>query len=483
MPSLMIGGTTSSAGKSLITAAFCRILARRGYDVTPFKAQNMSLNSYVTKKGKEIAIAQAYQAFAAGIEPDERMNPVLLKPKGNFVSQLVVMGEAIGDVDSRWYYKGKVEWLRKVIEEAYTSLAEEYDYVIIEGAGGMAEINLYDQDLANIHIARFAKPDIVIVGDIDRGGVFASLFGTYTLLPEDIRKIVKGFVINRLRGREDVLYSGVKRLEELTGIPVLGIIPYLRYSFPSEDSLNIEEWDRENKDKNSNANDRQKPVGIVKLPRISNFTDFELLRPVAKFLNLDSKLECEVVIIPGTKDTIADLKILKSSILGEETIRKAGKIPIIGICGGYQIMGKELIDFGVEHGRNRIRVKGLGLLDTVTRFERFEKRTVQVEKRVNGEGVILDKIAGQKVWGYEIHKGITESSRPIFEDEGCVSEDGMSWGTYLHGLFWNENILKALSDYIGIKIRMNEDWVDVIAREVEDRLKLEILFGDFSKYA
>jgi adenosylcobyric acid synthase len=305
----------------------------------------------------------------------------------------------------------------------------------------------------------------VIVGDIDRGGVFASLFGTYALLPEDLKTMVKGFVINRLRGREDVLYSGIRKLEMITGVPVLGILPYLEYSFPSEDSLNIEEWDDAG----------QRPIGIVRLPRVSNFTDFEFIRPFVRFLDLNSEIdECEIVVIPGTKDTIADLKDLKRSRLGEDIIRKAGEIPVIGICGGYQIMGRELVDCGVEHGK--VRVRGLGLLDTVTRFEKFEKRTVQVVKRVNGEGVILDRIAGQKVWGYEIHKGITESSRPIFENDGCVSEDGMCWGTYLHGLFWNSNVTEALGNYLGVKIEREDDWVEVIAREVERRLKLEVVF-------
>ncbi len=467
----MVGGATSSAGKSLIAAALCRILAKRGYDVAPFKAQNMSLNSYVTKNGKEIAIAQAYQAFAAGIEPDERMNPILLKPKGKSISQLVVMGEAVGDVDSRNYYGNKVEWLKKVVEDAYTSLAEEYEVIVIEGAGGMAEINLYERDLANIHIARFAMPDIIIVGDIDRGGVFASLFGTYSLLPDDVRAMVKGFIINRLRGREDVLYSGIKQLEEMTCVPVLGVLPYLEYSFPSEDSLNIEVWE--------NGNHNFQPVGIVRLPRVSNFTDFEFMREYTRFLNLNSGLDgCEIVIIPGTKDTIADLVELKNSRLGEEIVEKAGEIPIIGICGGYQMMGRELIDMGVEHGK--LRVRGLGLLDAVTRFEKYEKRTAQVVKRVNGDGVILDWIAGQKVWGYEIHKGVTESARPVFEDEGCVSEDGMCWGTYLHGLFWNENVLKALGKYLGVRIKRQENWADVIAGEVEKRVELGVVMDDLN---
>lgn len=459
MSSLMVGGATSSAGKSLIVAAICRILAKRGYDVAPFKAQNMSLNSYVTKKGKEIAIAQAYQAFAAGIEPDERMNPILLKPKGNFVSQLVVMGEAVGDIDSRRYYD-ETGWLKRVVEDAYTSLAEEYEVVVIEGAGGMAEINLYERDLANIHIARFAKPKIIIVGDIDRGGVFASLFGTFSLLPEDIRKMVEGFIINRLRGREDILYVGIMQLEKLTGIPVLGVLPFLNYNFPSEDSLNIDEWKNEG------------IIGIVRLPRISNFTDFEFIKKYTRFLSLNSGIDgCEVIIIPGTKDTVADLIELKKSRLGEEIIKS--EVPVIGICGGYQIMGKEIVDHGIEHGK--IRIKGLGLLDAVTRFENYKKRTVQVVKKVRGNAVILDKIAGQDVWGYEIHKGVTESWNPVFEDEGCVSEDGMRWGTYLHGLFWNSNVVEALGKYLDVKIEKEYDWVEVIAEEVEKRVNLETI--------
>ncbi len=464
MKALMVGGTTSSAGKTLLTMAICRILAKKGYDVAPFKAQNMSLNSFVTKKGKEIAIAQAMQAFAAGIEPDERMNPILLKPKGNFVSQLVVLGEAVGDFDSKDYYR-KIPELKKVVEDAYDSLAEEYEIVVIEGAGGMAEINLYERDLANIHIARHAKPAILIVGDIDRGGVFASLYGTYALLPEDIRRLVVGFVINRLRGSEEFLLEGIRKLEELCKVPVLGIIPFLDSEFPSEDSLNIEEWNGSGL------------VGIVRLPRISNFTDFEPLRGIARFLDLKDEADCEVLIIPGSKDTIADLRALKESPLCEDIKRMAGEKPIIGICGGYQMMGRELIDCGVEHGL--LRVKGLGLLEAETKFEQYKKKTVQVRKRVTGDAEILRKIRGETVWGYEIHKGVTTSNRPIFEDDGCQSEDGMCWGTYLHGLFWNENILRALGDYLGLKLEPRDNF-DFLAFEVEKRLKLSDLISKIS---
>ncbi|MEM0202402.1 MAG: cobyric acid synthase CobQ [Archaeoglobaceae archaeon] len=451
---IMVGGTTSSAGKSLLAMAFCRVLAKMGYEVAPFKAQNMSLNSFVTKKGKEIAIAQAMQAFYAGIEPDERMNPILLKPKGNFVSQLVVLGEAICDIDSREYYK-IVPKLKKVVEEAYQSLAEEYEVIVIEGAGGMAEINLYERDLANIFIARFAKPKIFLVTDIDRGGAFASLYGTYSLLPEDIRAMIVGFIINRLRGREEFLLDGIKKLEDLCGVPVVAVIPYLDAPFPSEDSLSIEDWKGDGL------------IGILRLPRIANFTDFEPLRSVAKFVDLKSKPDCEILIIPGSKDTIADLKALKSSPIYEEIKKIAGKKLIIGICGGYQMLGKKLVDFGVEHGF--LSVEGLCLLDAETRFEEYKKRTVQVSKKVTGNAEIINRIKGETVWGYEIHKGVTTSSRPIFEDEGCESEDGMCWGTYLHGLFWNSNVIKAVGSYLGVKIE-HSDALETLAREVEKRL-------------
>lgn len=458
MPAIMVAGTTSSAGKSTITAVLCRILAKRGYEVAPFKAQNMSLNSYITKNGKEIAIAQAYQAFAAGIEPDERMNPVLLKPKGNFVSQLVVLGEAIKDIDFREYWK-ELDWIKKVVKESYESLAEEYEYVIIEGAGGIAEINLYERDLANIYSARISNPKIIIVGDIDRGGVFASLYGSYMLLPDDIKPLVKGFIINRLRGSKEILQNGIRKIEDLCKVKVLGVLPYMSIALPSEDSLNIEEWKESG------------PIGILKLPRISNYTDFEPVRSLSRFVSLKDDLDnLDIIIIPGSKDTIADLKEMKKFDLDQRLRKIAGNKPIIGICGGYQMLCKELIDYGVEHGF--LRVKGIGLLDAITEFKEFRKITRQVEKKVTGDAVILNKIKGEKVWGYEIHKGRTFSSKPVFEDDGCSSDDGMVWGTYLHGLFWNSNVLRAFEDYLGIQIKIEENWMDILAEEFEKSVDL-----------
>ena len=457
----MVTGTSSSAGKSVIVAALCKILSKRGYSVAPFKAQNMSLNSYVTKKGKEIAIAQAYQAFAAGVEPDERMNPILLKPKGNFRSQLVVLGEAVKDISIKEYYS-ELDWLKKIVEESYKSLKEEFDVVVIEGAGGFAEINLFEKDLANIFTARIAKPKIIVAADIERGGAFASLYGTYFLLPEDVRKLVVGFIINKMRGDKSLLNTGIAELERLTGMKCFGIVPHTGFNVFSEDSLSLEEW------KNNGV------VGILRLPRISNFTDFEKIRGVVKIVDLKDDLnELEVLIIPGTKETIRDLKELKRFGTDEKIRRFARDKPVIGICGGFQILGKEIVDEGVEYGK--ARVKGLGLIDGITYFKEFKKRTVQVEKRVTRSVAILDKIKGEKVRGYEIHMGVTKAKNPVFEDDGGSSEDGLVWGTYLHGLFLNENVRRALYSYLGIKFEEEEDELEKFVEIFEKSVDVEAI--------
>jgi len=462
---IMVCGTSSSAGKSVFVAALCRILSKMGYRVAPFKAQNMSLNSYVTKDGKEIAIAQAFQAQAAGIEPDIRMNPIMLKPKGNGVSQLIVMGEAVKDIGATQYYQ-EVKRLRKVVQEAYSDLLEEFDVVVIEGAGSIAEINLYDRDIVNIGMARMAKPDIYIISDIDRGGVFAALYGSFALLPDDVKALVKGFIINRMRGYESLLKNGIEQLEELTGVRVLGVIPYLEHRMPSEDSLSLEEWRDDG------------VIGVVRLPRISNFTDFEPLRFAGvKIVNLKEELEdLEILILPGTKETISDLKALKRWGMDEKIRRFAKGKPVIGICGGYQILGKEIEDRGVEYrGKGKgsvVKVKGLGLLEASTCFDEYRKTTVRVEKRITGEAAIIERIIGEKVSGYEIHMGRTTSSRPIFEDDGCVSEDGLVWGTYLHGLFHNFNVQKAFADYLGLKYTKPEDPIEIFANVVMRRVDI-----------
>ncbi|HEX7445301.1 MAG TPA: cobyric acid synthase CobQ [Methanothrix sp.] len=438
---LVVLGTTSHSGKSTLVAAICRLLSDRGFSVAPFKSQNMSLNSWVTTSGAEIGIAQAVQAWAARAEPNEFMNPILLKPKGDRTSQVIVLGKPLADKSAEEYYRD-IEELKEVVDSSVKELEKDYDYIIVEGAGGAAEINLYERDLANIYVARLLQAPIILVGDIERGGVFASLFGTVELLPEDIRPLVKGLVINKFRGDPAILGSGLKSLEELTGVPVLGVLPYLDLDIPSEDSVSLG-------DKLSGPAGELAEIAVIRLPRISNFTDFEPLERSAlvRYVNLDEPLgHPDAVIIPGTKNTVSDLQEMQAKGMADQ-IKSLQNTPILGICGGYQILGREIIDCGIEDTFGT--VPGLGLLDAVTRFDLYEKRTMQVKKNVTGGGPILERIRGQEVTGYEIHMGVTSSGgEAAFGDDGAVAEDGIVIGTYLHGIFDNENFRNAFLDYL-----------------------------------
>ncbi len=462
---LLVLGTASHVGKSAIVTALCRILSR-GYNVAPFKAQNMSLNSWITVDGKEIGIAQAIQAMAAGVEPTAQMNPVLLKPKGDRTSQVIIMGEPYADKSAGDYYES-IEETHGVLKDALASLAAEYEIIVMEGAGGAAEINLYDRDIVNLGTARITGVPIILVGDIERGGVFASLYGTVELLPEDVRSNICGFIINKFRGDPAILGSGLKELEDKTGIPVLGVLPYFKMRIPSEDSVSIA-------DKSACAAEDIYDVNItvVRLPRISNFTDFEPLERMAhvRYVDLDEDIEgCDVLIIPGTKNTTGDLKALKESGMDKKIVDLYGKVPIIGICGGYQMLGKTIKDSGIEDGQAAI-FEGLGLLDIDTIFEAYEKRTVQVEKTANGGGPILDPIKGEKITGYEIHMGLSTSSTPVFGDDGCVDGSGLVMGTYLHGLFENVSVRHALIRYVLNRKGLDFEGEDIPEQDPYDEL-------------
>jgi len=438
---LMVLGTTSHSGKSTLVAALCRLLSDRGFKVAPFKSQNMSLNSWVTQNGSEIGIAQAVQAWAARVEPTEFMNPILLKPKGDRTSQVIVLGRPVADKSAEEYYR-EIEGLKEVVDRSIQELEKDYDYIVVEGAGGAAEINLFDRDLANIYVARYLQAPIILVGDIERGGVFASLFGTVQLLPDDIRPRVMGLVINKFRGDPAILGSGLKTLEELTGVPVLGVLPYLDLDIPSEDSVSLG-------DKKARPAADAVEIAVIRLPRISNFTDFEPLERLARvrYVNLSEPLgRPDAVIIPGTKNTVSDLLEMQEKGMADQ-IKSLPDTPVLGICGGYQMLGREIIDCGIEDTVGT--VSGLGLLDAVTRFDLYEKRTVQVKKSVTGGGPILELIRGQIVTGYEIHMGVTSSKgQAAFGDDGAVSESGIVIGTYLHGLFENENFCNAFLDFL-----------------------------------
>jgi adenosylcobyric acid synthase len=403
----------------------------------------MSLNSYVTQDGGEIGMAQAMQAIAAKVIPHTDMNPILLKPKGDCISQVVLLGRPYKDIHIRDYYKETPALLITALE-SFNRLKSMHGHVIVEGAGGAAELNLYDRDIANTQLAKNLRIPIILVADIERGGVFAQIYGTIELLPEDIRPLVRGIIINKFRGDPAIFAPGVKKLEELTGIPVLGVVPYFTIPLPSEDSLSISDK------KTKNAHIR---IAVIRLPKISNFTDFELLEQHAavEYVPSGASLDgYDCVIIPGTKNTIDDLAVLfRTGTDHEIRLARDRGIPIIGICGGYQMLGKTLFDSGYESDAGTY--VGLGLLDCVTRFASYEKNTFQVRRTACLIPPILSAMG--EISGYEIHMGITESGRDreALQGDGRVSDDGLVFGTYLHGLFLNPSAVNALLSYISAK--------------------------------
>ena len=440
---LMVVGTSSHVGKSVTVAAICRCLVRRGISVAPFKSQNMSLNSFVTADGGEIGMAQAMQAWAARLSPTTDMNPVLLKPKGDCISQVVLFGHPYKDVPIANYYAETPYLLRESVA-AFRRLKQEYGQVVIEGAGGAAEVNLYDRDIANTLLAEKLSIPLILVADIERGGVFAQIYGTLKLLPEPVRPLVRGIIINKFRGDPAIFASGITIIENLTGIPVLGVVPYFSIPLPSEDSLSI-----------ADKVHRDLPVriAVIRLPHISNFTDFELLEQYAsvEYVPCGASLAgYDCIIIPGTKNTIDDLAVLLDSGMDRELLAvQEDGVPVIGICGGYQMLGKTLVDEGFESAAGIY--PGLGLLDCTTRFAAYSKNTIQVRRRAEPVPPILSSMG--EVTGYEIHMGLTESGtdREAFSGDGRVNSDGLVFGTYMHGLFLNPSAANALLTYLSAK--------------------------------
>ncbi|KAF1075574.1 cobyric acid synthase [Methanogenium sp. MK-MG] len=479
--SLMILGTASHVGKSITVTAICRILTNYGYRVAPFKSQNMSLNSYVTTSGDEIGIAQAVQAFASRTIPSAEMNPILLKPKGDGESQIVLLGKPFRDVRTGEYYT-ETDFFLNTALQAFWNLQDAYEMVVIEGAGGAAECNLYDRDIANVLLAQELSLPIILVADIERGGVFAQVLGTLMLLPDDVRQHVRGIIINKFRGDYRLFEDGKQFLEDKSGIPVLGVIPYFDIPLPSEDSLSI------NDKKTDKTGIR---IAIIHLPQISNFTDFEVLEQQASVEYVQpgamlSSFDC--IIIPGTKNTIADLQYLYDSGCADQihAAHEAGT-HIIGICGGYQMLGKTISDSGHE---SRVGTyQGLGLLDITTTFSEYTKTTVQVTRTPLDHSPILQRM--ESVSGYEIHTGDTSVGhcRRAFEDEGAVSDDGQVFGTYMHGLFLNRTavhaLLSCLSDKKGTEYipaesanPIYDDTVyDTVARRFEQSLDVQTLIA------
>ena len=438
---IMVQGTMSGAGKSLLATALCRIFAREGLRTAPFKSQNMALNSFVTADGLELGRAQAVQAEAAGQPCDVRMNPILLKPSSETGSQLVVMGEVRGHYVAEEYFRMKRS-LIPVIRQAYNSLAEENDIIVIEGAGSPAEINLRQDDIVNMGLAELVNAPVLLAGDIDRGGVFAQLYGTLALLREDERKRVCGTVINKFRGDLNLLRPGLLQLEELTKVPVLGVVPWLDADIDDEDSLAPRLTRRPEK--------KLLDLAVIRLPHLSNFTDFSPLEEhPAVSLRYAERRETlgtpDLIILPGTKNTVGDLQWLRESGLAERILRlhQAGT-PLFGICGGYQMLGMRLSDpAGIEQ---RGEYEGLGLLPCETVFDSKKTRTrkTAVCTAAPFDGALLQ--------GYEIHMGNTHGTADAFCRFEDGTEDGAAgetvFGTYLHGLFDSGELTGSLACWL-----------------------------------
>lgn len=483
---IMIQGTMSNAGKSLVAAGLCRVLKQDGYCVAPFKSQNMALNSFITEAGGEMGRAQVVQAEACGIAPDVRMNPILLKPTTDVGSQVIVAGEVKGNMSAMEYYRKKREYVPAVMD-AYHSLAAEYDVIVIEGAGSPAEINLNDEDIVNMGFARMVDAPVLLVGDIDRGGVFAQLYGTVALLPEEDRARIRGTIVNKFRGDKKILEPGLKTLEELCGVPVAGVIPYAHVDIDDEDSL-TERFSR-------NVERKLLDIAVIRLPRISNFTDFS---PFERYGNVSLRFvdsvgdlqKPDMILLPGTKSTISDLKWLRQCGL-EAAIQKAAHhgTLIFGICGGYQMLGQRVCDPDMVEAAGITEIHGLGLLpmETVFHGEKVQTQTKGVFGGIEG---MLSALNGKEYSGYEIHMGRSEEKMPPLSSADNV------YGSYIHGIFdapgITDTVLSALCFQRGIDFASLETFdvreykerqYDILADVVRSGLDMDLIYRILNKDA
>jgi adenosylcobyric acid synthase len=494
---VMFVGTGSDVGKSVVTAGFCRILSNRGISVAPFKSQNMALNSFATLEGGEIGRAQAVQAQACRIPPHTDMNPVLLKPNSDTGSQIIVQGKVVGNMAVQEYNAYKPKAFRKV-EESFRRLSGKHQFVVIEGAGSIAEINLKAHDIANLRIAKMADCPCILVADIDRGGVFAQIVGTWELLEPDERERIKGIVINKFRGDPSLLTSGIAFVEKKTGIPVLGVVPYFsHFRIPEEDSVALEK--RRHEERGARREEETIRIGVIRFQRISNYTDFDPLEAEAdvslRYIEDSVELDgLDVLILPGSKSTISDLQFLKKQGLFDQIRDFTGLI--VGICGGYQMLGRKVFDpDGVES--SVVEAEGLGILDVET-ILLPEKETHQAEGRLLPAAMLIAPNAGETVSGYEIHMGSTtlgptakpfvqllrRSGSEVTVLDGAVSADARAFGTYLHGIFDNQAFRMAFLNPIRLVKGLSPqsadcsaaDPFDLLAEHLEKHIDLEQLF-------
>ena len=498
---IMMMGTSSHVGKSILATAMCRILYRKGRKVVPFKAQNMALNSYVTRDGDEMGRAQVAQAEAAGMEPMVDMNPVLLKPTGNAASQVIIMGKPVGNMSAREYHRGYSLKAFDAVKEALGRLDKEYDTIVIEGAGSPAEINLKANDIVNMRVAKYLQAPVLLIADIDRGGALASLVGTLELLDEEERALVKGLVINKFRGDVTLLTPAIDFLEEKTGKPVLGVVPHSdQMGIDDEDSVSLEE-------KQTAPTEGDIRIAVIQTPKISNFTDFDALaheKDVALYYvkSVEDLGEPDVIMLPGSKNTTEDMLYLRKSGLGEKILAhaKAGKA-VIGICGGYQMLGEVIRDPQHTESQND-EAAGLGLLGMETVFA-SEKLTSQVVAQCQDLHFMGQSISADNLQGYEIHMGHTTFTREadkhpftVCQRRGktCASQEGTAnaagnvFGTYIHGAFDNDvfrrSVLNALRHSKGLEALANTRNVmaeqqkayEHLADVVENALDMEKLY-------
>lgn len=459
---IMLQGTSSHVGKSIITTALCRIFYQAGLKTVPFKAQNMALNSYVTKQGDEMGRAQVAQAEAAGLEPFVEMNPVLLKPTGNSSSQVVLMGKPVGVMSAKEYHSGYSITALGVIEKCLKQLHQDFDVIVIEGAGSPAEVNLKANDIVNMRIAKLAPAPVLLIADIDRGGALASVVGTLELLTPEERDLVKGIIINKFRGDINLLKPALDFLEKKTGKPVVGVVPHL-------EQLGIDDEDSVSLDDKQTVAKRDIEIVVMRLPKISNFTDFDALGReddvTVRYVRQGEKIgNPDLLILPGSKNTTEDLLYLRQQGYDQEIIRLAETgTPIVGICGGYQMLGKEIQD--PEHTESSIdQVNGLGLLPTVTIFA-ADKITHQVTANCSSHGFLGMDYTAKYLQGYEIHMGRTEFVGPVTpaftitsrsgsnqnRADGVVRPDGLVMGTYIHGIFDNDEYRRLLIDRLRVQ--------------------------------
>lgn len=502
---IMIQGTASSVGKSLITAGLCRLFKQDGFRVAPFKSQNMALNSFITREGKEMGRAQVVQAEAAGVEPDVSMNPILLKPTTDKKAQVIINGEVYGNMSAVEYHNFKPR-LGKMVKNIYNELAKKNDIVVIEGAGSPAEINLREKDIVNMGMAEIADAPVILVGDIDKGGVFASIAGTIMLLTEEERARVKGVIINKFRGDVDILKPGIEMLEDIIKIPVLGVLPYVKLNIEDEDSL-AERFSTRN-----SAQEQDVEISVVKLPHISNFTDFNPLdnMPGVKVTYVEKPSDFnnpDMVILPGSKNTIEDLMYLRESGIEGEVLKLHEKgIVIFGICGGYQMLGRELKD-PYQTESNLLEIEGMGFINTKTVFQK-EKVTTQVEAVITDDSGILEGLKGTRITGYEIHMGTTEYlddcvpylkvdkilDRDESKIDGIRNKKANVFGTYIHGIFDNTDFTvgvinnlrkrKGLSEisqeYVEFK-KFKDIEYDKLADMIRENLNMEYIYKIINK--